>query len=96
MKSVNFPSPVASPLSSVSSVDRRLHAPARSTLLLGAIWLALGARMALAWIGPKLDGDLTLPGLAFFVITAVLASRVYAYVAKPAPTPTFEDDAARR
>jgi hypothetical protein len=96
MKSVNLPSVVATPISSVeSSVERRFHPPARSTILLGAIWLALGVRMALAWFGPKLAGDLTLPGLAFFVITAVLASRVYAYVAKPAPTPTYDDDTAR-
>lgn len=91
MKSANFPSFV--PASAAVAPSSR--APARSTLVLGAIWLALGARVALGWVGPKLDGDLTLPGLAFFVITAVLASRVYAFVANPAPTPTFDDDARR-
>lgn len=95
MKSANFPSFVPAASAAVAPSPRAPAPPARATLVLGVIWLALGARMALAWIGPKLDGDLTLPGLAFFVITAVLASRLYAFVAKPAPTPAFDDEARR-
>lgn len=60
-------------------------------IVLVVAWLALGVRLALGFVGPKLSGDLTIPGLAFFVVTAVVASRVYLRVAKPEATP--ESDA---
>ena len=71
----------------------KFRAPTRTSLVLGALWVALGTYLTLSTIGPKVAGDLTLPGLAFFVITAVLASRIYTRVRNPEPTPIWDTDA---
>lgn len=59
------------------------HAPrARPVLLLGLAWIALGGWLAVGFLrGETLrDDDVALPTLVFFMISAVIGSRVWLFI----------------
>lgn len=60
----------------------------RPVKVLLLLWAVLAARMALALVRHEsLAGDLSLPAFALFVLSAVLASRVWQRLFGPGHTP---------
>lgn len=66
----------------------RLESPSKTRLsgwlvTLAVVWLALGARVVVAWMRHEsLAGDLALPAFAFFACSALIASQIYARLTK--------------
>jgi hypothetical protein len=80
-------------MSALSLSQPLVTRPSRWTIVLLLVWIVLGVRIGFALVRREsFSGDLGIPLVAFIMATAVVGSRVFAWL-RPAKSPAKPDQA---